>query len=338
MATLAVRPLSPRDLLALRHVRQHVEWLALPDVTDATLDIARLARAALPVPTRRTKVFVAAVDGELCAYVAVAPDEHRFVWNVECLASGSPRLEATEAVSLELWEALLELVIARAGEAHVRRVFAAACEDSVAWLSLRAAGFEAYTRLTIMLGRAPGRELSRPRGMRRQERSDEWALHQLYHRVTPRAVQFAEARTSATWELRREVLLDKVVSRADEPAAFVLEAPQGVCAYCQVRRGAGLRHVELLIEPRVPDAVGFVEAALAEAGASPDERTCVVIPAYAAERVSQFLDAGYVVGGERLALIRHTTSAARVRMRLAPLPALDVAERAPAPAGIPSYS
>ncbi len=50
----------------------------------------------------------------------------------------------------------------------------------------------------ILAGTRPGGPIALPEGMREQEDSDVWSIHQLYHHVTPRAVQFAEALTLCT--------------------------------------------------------------------------------------------------------------------------------------------
>jgi hypothetical protein len=174
--------------------------------------------------------------------------------------------------------------------------------------------------------------------MRRQERGDVWSIHQLYHRITPRAVQFAEARTSSTWELPRRRLAGRWPAATTEPRAYVLETTQGLHAYCQIRRGHELTLVELMAEPGLPGVAEFALAALTDAGVGASERVCVVTPAYAGERVAQLEAHGFTLVDERLAMIRHTTAPARARVRVAPLPTLEVGERATAPAGIPSYS
>jgi hypothetical protein len=338
VATLAVRSLTPRDVPALRYVSQLQERVALPCADAGRLPaVAQRALAFLPDALQHRRVFVAFVDGELCGCVDIVPDERRFVWDVQSLAAGSLHLDAHDDVARELWEALLEYVIARAGAAHVRRVFAAAHEHGVACASLRASGFEAYTRLYITLGQLPGQPVLQPIGMRRQERGDVWSIQQLYQRVTPRAVQFAEARTSSTWELPRRRLAGRWPA-ATEPRAYVLETAQGLHGYCQITRGHELTLVELLAETELPGAVDFALAALTDAGVGAHERVCVITPAYAGERVSQLEAHGFALVDERLAMIRHTTAPARARVRVAPVPALEVGERAAAPAGIPSYS
>jgi hypothetical protein len=339
VATLAVRSLTPRDVPALRHVSQLQEHVALPCADASRLPVvAQRALAILPDTLRQRRVFVAFVDGELCACVEIVPDARRFVWEVQSLCAGSPHLDAHDDVACELWEALLEYVIARAGVAHIRRVFAAAHEHGVACASLRASGFEAYTRLFIMLGSLPSQPVLQPAGMRRQERGDVWSIHQLYHRITPRAVQFAEARTSSTWELPRRRMAGHWPAAATEPRAYVLETTVGLHAYCQITRGHELTLVELMAEPGLAGAVEFALAALTDAGVSASEHVCFITPAYAGERIAQLEAHGFTLADERLAMIRHTTAPARARARVAPAPALEVGERATAPAGIPSYS
>jgi hypothetical protein len=281
-------------------------------------------------------VFVAFVDDELCAFNVVEAQSRRYCWNVVALAAGSPRLDANDDVSGELWTALLEYAVRRAGEAHVKRLFASALEGSNAHRSLRMANFESFSRQFIVTGHLPGQPVGLPDGMRCQEPSDVWSIHQLYHRTTPRAVQFAEALTSSTWEPTCATL-GRLLPFVRHPyTAFVLETRDGVEGYCRVQRGAGIAMLQLMMQPHMDDrAVEFAMACATESGVTQSERLCLVVPAYAQQRVTQFERAGFVVEAERLAMVRHTTAPAVVHAGLAPLPALEAVERLPR--GVPTY-
>ncbi|MEX1158253.1 MAG: hypothetical protein WEC79_04920 [Thermomicrobiales bacterium] len=320
----------------MRHVNQRRDRLDMPGAIDSTQpDLAGQLLATIPANLRQERVYVALVDGELCAYVSFRPQSSRYRWDVLGVAAGSPRLDATDDVCVELWSALLEYSVKQAGEIGAKRLFATVPDDGPAHDSLRLAGFERIARFMILArSRLPG-PVGLPEGMREQDDSDVWSIHQLYHHVTPRAVQFAEALTSAVWELPQRKIVRRMTAMPPRPTAFVLDTRNGVQAYCgfHVRRGSAL--ARLLISPEYrAQASAFVLAAASEAGVDPNCRLRVVVPDYASELVSGFEDAGFEFELERTAMVRHTTAPAVIHTRLAPIPA-DVGERVPR--GIPTY-
>jgi hypothetical protein len=297
--------------------------------------MAQQMLSAAPIDLLRERIYVALVDDELCATVTLRPQTHRFRWDVLSLAAGSPHLDADDDVTTELWSALLEYAISCAGASGAKRLFATTADGSVGMRSLRNAGFEAYARFTVLerLG-APGRIESdcRPR---RQEPSDVWSIHHLYHQTTPRVVQFAEALTSTVWELPSERLLARLVPRRHDVHALVLETAGGIEGYCRIETGPAGAFVSLIINPHVRHyAAPLVAAAIERSGIGPSTRIEIAIPEYASELVWSMENAGFTQAGERVAMVRHTTAPAIIYGRLAPVPS-EVAERAPR--GIPSY-
>ncbi len=336
MPTLAIRPLNPRDIPAMRHVNQRRDRLDMPDAVDpAQPDMAGQILAMVPTNIRQGRVFVALVDGELCAYLVFRPQAPRFRWDVLAVAAGSPRLDATDDVCTELWTALLEFAVKQAGESGAKRLFATAGDEGAAYESLRATGFERYAQFMILTGTRPSGPVGLPDGMREQEDSDVWSIHQLYHHVTPKAVQFAEALTSSVWELPQRNLIDRFTAMPPKRRAFVLDTGGGVKAYCaiEVRRGGAM--ARLMISPDCRAfAVPLVFAAAAEAGVDTHCRLRILVPGYVSELVSGFQDAGFELEHERTAMVRHTTVPALVHVRPMPLPS-EVGERVPH--GVPTY-
>lgn len=320
----------------MRHVTQRRDRLDMPDAVDpAEPDVAGQFLAMVPANLRQGRVIVALVDGELCAYMVFRPQTTRFRWDVLAVAAGSPRLDATDDVCIELWTALLEYAVRQAGESGAKRLFATSADDGAAFESLRAAGFERYAQFMILAGMRQSGPVGLPEGMREQEDSDVWSIHQLYHQVTPRAVQFAEALTSSVWELPQRNLLGRLTAMPPVSKAFVLDTGNGVQAYCaiQVRRGGAMARLLIAHECRAL-AVPFVLAAAAQAGVDPHCRLRLLVPGYASELVSGFREAGFELEHERTAMVRHTTAPAMVHARLAPLPS-DMGERVPR--GVPTY-
>jgi len=320
----------------MRNVCQRRERLDMPDAVDpAKPDLPSQVLATIPANLRQGRVFVALVDGELCAYMVFRPQASRFRWDVLAVAAGSPRLDANDDVCIELWTALLEYAVRQAGEAGAKRLFATTDDQGPAYESLRLAGFERYAQFMILAGTRPSGPVALPEGMRELEDSDVWSVHQLYHHVTPRSVQFAEALTSSVWERPQTSLLDRLTGMPPRPRAFVLDTRNGVQAYCsvQVRRGGAM--ARLMISPDYrAQAVPFVIAAASEAGVSSNCRLRVLVPGYAMELVSGFTEAGFDLEFERTAMVRHTTAPAVVHARLSPLP-VEAGERVPR--GVPTY-
>lgn len=320
----------------MRNVCQRRERLDMPDAVDPALpDFAGQVLATIPANLRQGRVFVALVDGELCAYMVFRPQSSRYRWDLLAVAAGSPRLDATDDVCVELWSALVEYAIKQAGEAGAKRLFATSPDAGAAIESLRSTGFERYARFMILAGTRPGGPVGLPEGMRVQDDSDVWSIHQLYHHVTPTAVQFAEALTSTVWELPQRNLLARMSGLPPKSSAFVLDTRDGVQAYCaiHVRRGGAM--ARLMISPEYHAlAVPFVLAAASESGVDPNCRLRVLVPGYAGELVSGFMDSGFELEHERTALVRHTTAPAVVHARLGPIQ-LEAGERVPR--GVPTY-
>ncbi len=334
MATLAVRPLSTRDLPSLRHVRQRIavlDWDLQREVVGPS--VARQAVAALLPNRSREQIYVALIDDELCATLSMRPQSIAYRWDIAALAAGSPRLDAADATVLELWTALLEYGIAASGSAGAKRLFAAAVEESVACRSLRTAGFEPYTRQTMLRASGVSSPAGAPAGMRRQEASDVWSIHQLYHHVTPRPVQFAEAWTSAAWELPRQSPFALLAPDHRPVHQLVLETIDGIGGYCRVTGHHHRARLELLVDPSVRDEVGsFVAAAAEEAGVEGSDLE-IVIPQYSSDLIWPLETIGFVTVAERVALVRHTTAPAVVHERFAVAPV----EGERVPKGVPSY-
>jgi hypothetical protein len=191
-------------------------------------------------------------------------------------------------------------------------------------------------RVSTLRGQTPRPLALAPEGFRRQEPSDVWSIHHLYHRLTPRPVQFAEALTSDEWELPRKHIWERLPFRGGEPSAFVLESVRGLEGYCQVDAARGVARIDMLIEPTLSDQlVPFLAAAASEAGIGEERDARIDVPDFFSEQATLLEAAGLWLEDERVALVRHTTVAARVHPRLMPLPTLELGERAPR--GVPSY-
>jgi hypothetical protein len=274
-------------------------------------------------------VVVALVDGELCAFASIKPARDRFSWHLLTMAAGSPRLDAHESEVVELWSSLLEFAVARAGEAKAKRLFADCAEGSLAHESLAHAGFEAFTTHTTLIAEiAESDNLTIP-GVRPQEPSDAWSIHHLYHRLTPRLVQFAEARSSTSWELPRRSIKGRLPLASAGSKSFVFETIDGIEAHCHCeRQGDGFR-IDILVDPASALHSGEFVRHVSELAEIPVGSTLwTTVPGYARDVIGSLDEAGFRVYDERIAMVRHTTAPAKVHLRLAPLPSAESAERA----------
>lgn len=336
MATLAVRPLTIRDLPGLRFVRQRQDVLD-PDPVPGSVAVGqRHMLSVVPFDLSVDRGYAAFIDGELCATALLRPEPEQFRWKVIALSAGSPRLAADDDVCEELWTALLEYSIRGAGEAGAKRLFAAIPGDGPSHRSLRATGFEPYARRVLVCREGDLEELAVPAGFRRQEPSDVWSVHQLYHQVTPRAVQAAEAFTSSVWELPHTPAWSRILPVRERSGSFVVETREGIEAFLRVEARGNSAVVEWMSSINCQaDVAPLVFAGVREVlGASP-ERVFVSIPEYAVEVVWRLEQAGFTTLTERIALVRHTTAPALVHPKLAPVSVAESAERVPR--GVPSY-
>lgn len=337
MATLAVRTLRLRDLPRIQSVRQRVDRLDGPLCQFRhSPKVASRAMSILPGSAHTERVFVAMVDGELCAYLVAQREQRTFKWELAEIAAGSPRLDATESVCIELWSALIAFGVSQAGYAGVKRVFASAEDGSPAFESLRANGFEAFEDRFI-LARKGGWNGSFEQlpNVRPQLSSDVWSVHQLYNHVTPRAVQFAEALTSAEWELRGDSWFNRAMVGGIQESSFVLEVGDNVIGHCRIERKNGCSLARIMMLPENAGQVdAFLLTCLKAAGVGRNDLVKVDVPGYFLEHLGVLERSGFSVAWERNGLVKHTTASVVVRPKLVPVPTQDERERAVQ--GVPS--
>lgn len=304
MATLTVRAPSKRDRIKLRRVTQRRVSLSAPWDPHATrspghTDELKLTAAMI----LSADVIVAAVDNEICAFAVYEQGDERYRWNVSWLGAGSPRVDATDEVAAELWVALLEEGIRLAGRSGVRRLFAYCELDSIAYESLRIAGFAAYTEYDVLRGSFK-RGLRESIPIREQHESDLWSIHQLYNRTTPRPVQFAEAYTSDAWAVDADT---RIPFRNRRHLGFVLPTEDGIGAACHIDMAAECPIVTVLCDDHLTHAMPSVVAdALERSDLYSD--VDIVLPAYQIDRMKPFLNFGFSLRDRVVGTVRHTTS------------------------------
>jgi hypothetical protein len=337
MATLAVRTLRLRDIPHIGTVRQRIDHLGGPVCAFRTSALmSSKAISVIPGLATKGRVFVATVDGELCAYLVAQREPQSFKWELAEVAAGSPRLDATDSVCVELWSALVEFTVKQAGANGTKRIFASAADEGPAYDSLRANGFEAFEDRFI-LSRQLGdvQTGSVPGIVRSQQNSDVWLVHQLYHQVTPRAVQFAEAFTSAEWDVSEGSWFNRAITGVNQLSSYVLESGDDIVGHCRIERKNGTALARLMMEPEYARYVGsFLETCAVVAGVARDDQLQVDVPGYFLEHLGVLEHSGFAVTWERTGLVKHTTASVVVRPKLVPMTAADERERAVR--GVPS--
>lgn len=330
MATLAVRPVRIRDLPLLGSIRDTVENLGSSTLRfrEAGGRKSRLL-AARPGFRNNQLVLVATIDNEVCAWLSVVRDDRDLHWDLAEIAAGSPRLVASPAVCLELWSALIRHAVQEAGANGVKRVYAVADDDSVAMDALRENGFESFEQRFILKrqGRWP-EETTRLVHVRPQQDSDIWSIHQLYHQVTPRGVQFAEARTSAEWEPRSTSWFNRTMIGSVRESSFVLDGGDGVLGHCRIISRGDQSLARMILAPQYANqADSFLFSSIVLTGSDPSCPFYVDVPGYLLEYLGVLERCGFEVVSDRIGLVKHTTSPVVVRPKLTPVPAADERER-----------
>ncbi len=327
MPTLSVRPIRIGDLRRL----SRLEPLRVPLSHCEAIERGALAEAmaALPLPRRSRRAFVAALDEQAYAVVAVRSRPRDYRWVVSELLV-APRALATETdLCVELWAEVLRYAVRMAGTAGAKRVHAAPPVDSPASAALHKAGFATYANHTVLL--AHGLHPAGPEeiAVREQEPSDVWSVHQLYHVATPRSVQYAEAFTSNHWDIDRH--------RARRARAFLVFHEHEVAAYCQITSRGREHALDVLAREGEGETLArLVQAVAARSGIGSSDRVWLAVPDYHQDWIRSLEAVGFHEVERRARMVRYTAAPERGRLERSVAALPELAERLAGRA--PSYS
>lgn len=239
----SIRPANWADLIALRRLRGETARLDMPEGVIAGMRPTITALYGMIPWLGQARTFVCTVDGQLRACVQASPSPTAHTWSVRYLAYGrKDRIGSAEARD-QMWAALLDAVARAAGKRQATRLFARVPESADALLALRAAGYIPYGAEMLFVApyhRAKPEPGNADLPLHRQQASDTWAIHQLYTLTTPKAQQFAEARTSGHWDLP---------TRGAAQAAYWVGETHEVHAYARLLSGEHSHLVEVLYRP-----------------------------------------------------------------------------------------
>ena len=170
---------------------------------------------------------------------------------------------------------------------------------------LRANGFSSYADETVF--GAPSVPLQRAvTRVRRQHRSDVWAIHQLYMATVPQPVQYAEALTSHRWDINPRF------SPSSVQAGWVIEEGYQIVAYLRAESRPDRHILEFVIDPRRGELVPpLLAGALADLAQMPPRQVSIATRGYQQEYSQPLLDRGFSVQLEQQLHVKYTTAMAR---------------------------
>lgn len=198
-----IRPATAADLLALRRRPHRRVFFYSESMLTSSYRPLWLSMRSMLGPLGNELVTLVLRNSGVRGFVQARKRPHVPEIDVMYMASFSGR--DSTVLDGDTWFRLLEALLQRAGQARIERVFAAVGPrfEDVSEV-LRQLGFQPYTQQHIWALPEPVIEAgSSLLALRRQQRRDAWAIHQLYRRITPRHVQQAEQRQSSYWQLPR---------------------------------------------------------------------------------------------------------------------------------------
>ena len=291
MGDLRVQPINLLNLAVLRQASQTLAPLSYPEIAFSTPNGGW--QAIVPYGRRRVRTYVATGNGG-CGLAVLRQSRNDFRWELVSLgASGEP------SGVIEHWLALLAESNVAAGLDGAKRLHADSPLDGPVHETLVRAGYSVYAHETILLAQGLHRGEGEEPRLRAQEPSDAWSIHHLYHLLTPKAVQYAEAFSSNHWRLSR-------LPRSNEHG-YVLDGRQGLEGYCRVTTAGRQAALEILIAPdRFADLTDLVAESLRLAGAGLDGRVWARVPGYLGEYVAPLEEAGFQAVEQRALMVRYT--------------------------------
>jgi len=253
----SIRPVRWTDLQAIRRLRGETARLDMPEGIISNLRPVWTALRGIIPRLGNVWSYVLVSDGEVRAIAQARPRRDSHTWDVVYLAYGrKDRIGSSESRDA-MWSALLDAITRTAGRRRATRLFARVPDNADAMIALRDAGYITYGRESLYVApyHKTARSAAEQPALRRQQGGETWAIHQLYTLTTPKAMQFAEARTSSYWDLPR---------RDGSRCAYWIGEAHEVTAYARTLSGEHSQLIDLLFRPEAREQLpAFIQRVLA---------------------------------------------------------------------------
>lgn len=324
---LEARSVRPRDLPGLRNL-DALYRLNLPESLLTSYSALRSGMKACLARGRRAQpVLVACAGDRLVGFAHFQPTGPDGRWI--CLALGS----SVGVFNVDpVWEALLTQGVRAAGLRGVRRLYARLPQSVPAGEAFRRQGWAPYAAETLFVAHQDVAVPGAGAGLRRQEPSDTWAIHQLYNQSVPKRVQEAEAYTSHRWDARSQ----PGGTDGATVVGVLIEDGQRLVGYARTCSRAGSHYVELVYHPERRDILhDLISGALAALTVRPLRRVYCAVRGYQAEAATALEDRGFAPMLEQELFVKYTT--ANVRLPAVESVPFHVEVRDKLPQRVPSF-
>ncbi len=289
------------DLSAMRAIRQRFFLDQPARRLSSGQPFQAGLRELLPLVGSRVRVFVARLERRPVGYAvfSIANPDRR--WVLDGIGANLGVYEMQP-----VWEELVNFGVVAAGLEGTKRLYARVPAGSDLTPVVRANGFSPYAN-EIVLG-APTVSLNHATSrVRRQHRSDVWAIHQLYMATVPQPVQYAEALTSHHWDINPRF------SPSSIQAGWVIEEGYQIAAYMRAESRPDSHLLEFVIDPRHGDLFPqLIAGALADLATLAPRQVYVATRGYQQEFIQVLQDRGFSVQLEQQLHVKYTTAMARV--------------------------
>jgi len=263
--------------------------------------VANGIRQLLPLVPARGRVFVARADRRPVGYAVFAVQNPDRRWVLEGIGANLGIYELQP-----VWEELVNFGIVAAGLEGTKRLYARIPYGSDLSAVIRASGFSHYGNEAV-LGAPLGSLTYANTRVRRQHRSDVWAIHQLYMATVPQPVQYAEALTSHHWDVNTRV------STSSLQAGWIVEQGYQVVAYMRAESRPESHVLEFMIDPEHRDVFPhLVAGVLADLAGMAPRQVHISVRGYQQEFIRPLLDRGFSIQLEQDLYVKYTTAMARV--------------------------
>lgn len=253
---MSFRPFSLGDILLLQRIRRYSTRLQIERTLLESASPLRVAlQSCVPWHVHNSFTFVLrqkehGLVREGLIQLQLRPNSHEA--DVTLLA---PALDAPQGHPA-IWQKLLSQSTQHLARYRINRLFGDLPDQPLLVNTFKQAGFSLFTRVTIWrLVTAPMAWSSvHTSPVRPQQKSDGWALEQLYRRVTPASVQQLEtgfAPSASGNSQRTAPILSNPYSVS--MSGFVLEEGPGELAGCvQILWGQQCAWIRLWVDPNDP--------------------------------------------------------------------------------------